>query len=78
MQFISADANYPTHMKALVKKRHRLSFGMVVRFFVTDEEFDFLGKEPAYRRFPAGSQNLGLLQDLPTEAYRDVLLSAIS
>jgi hypothetical protein len=65
-------------MKALVKKRHRLSFGTFVRFFVTDEEFDLLGKEAAYRRFPTGGQNLGLLQDLPTKAYRDVLLSAIS
>jgi len=65
-------------MKTLVKMRHRLPFGTFVCFFVTNEELDLLGKEAADGRFPPGSQNLGFLEHLPTQAYRDVLLSAIS
>jgi len=78
MQFVSACSNYAAHMKALVKKRHSLSFGSFICFLLTDEELDLLGKETADRRFPTSSQNLGLLEDLPTKAYRDVLFSVIS
>jgi hypothetical protein len=78
MQFVSARSNYATHMKAFVKKRPSLSLGSFVCFLVTNEEFDLLGKETADRRFPTGGQNLGLLEDLPTQAYRDVLFSVIS
>jgi len=78
MQFVPAHSNYPTHMKAFVKKRHSLSFGTFICFLVADQDLDLLGKEAADRRFATGGQNLGLLEDLPAEAYRDVLLSAIS
>jgi hypothetical protein len=78
MQFVSSDSNYRTKMKALVKERHRLSFGTGVCFLVANQEFDLLGKQAADRGFPASSQNPGLLQDFPTEADRDVLFLAIS
>jgi hypothetical protein len=78
MQFASARSNHATHMKALVKKRPSLSFGSFICFLLTDEELNLLGKKAADRRFSTSGQNLGLLENLPTQAYRDVLFSVIS
>jgi hypothetical protein len=64
-------------VKALVEKCPSLPFGAVVSFFLANEELDFLRQEATDRSFASGSENLGLLEHLPTQAYGDVLLPAI-
>jgi len=78
MQFVPTRSDYSAHMKAFVEKRPSLPFGAVVRLFVANEEFDLLCKETTDRSFTSGSENLGLLEQLPTQTYRDVLLLVIS
>jgi hypothetical protein len=77
MQFVPARSDYSAHVKSFVENRSRLPFGAVVRFFVANEELDLLCKEATDRSFTSGSKNLGLLEQLPTQTYRDVLLPAI-
>jgi hypothetical protein len=77
MQFVPTRSDYSAHMKPFVEKRSSLPFGTVVCFFVANEELDLLGKEATDRSFTPSSENLGLLEDLPTQTYRDVLLPAI-
>jgi len=78
MQFVPTRSDYSAHMKAFVEKRLGLPFGSVVGFFVANEELDLLCKEATDRSFTSGSENLGLLEQLPTQTYRDVLLLVIS
>jgi hypothetical protein len=77
MQFVPARSDYSAHVKSFVENRPSLPFGAVVRFFVANEELDLLGKEATDRSFMSGSENLGLLEQLPTQTYRDVLLPVI-
>jgi len=74
MQFVATRSDYSAHMKSFVEKRPSLPFGAVVRLFVANEELDLLCKETTDRSFTSGSENLGLLEQLPTQTYRDVLL----
>jgi hypothetical protein len=69
MQFVPARSDCSAHVKSFVENRPSLPFGAVVRFFVAKEATD--------RSFMSGSENLGLLEQLPTQTYRDVLLPAI-
>jgi hypothetical protein len=78
MQFVPTRSDYSAHVKAFVEKRPSLPFGAVVRLFVANEELDLLCKETTDRSFTSGSENLGLLEQLPTQTYCDVLLLAIS
>jgi hypothetical protein len=77
MQFVPTRSDCSAHVKAFVEKRSSLPFGVVVSFFVANEKLDLLCKEATDRSFTSGSENLGLLKQLPTQAYRDVLLPAI-
>lgn len=67
MPFVPARSNYSADVKALVEKRHRLPFGTFVGFFVPNQEFDLLGKQPADRSLTSGGENLDLLEYLPTK-----------
>jgi hypothetical protein len=78
MQFVPTGSDYSAQVKAFVKKRHSLSLGTFVSFFVPNQEFDLLGEQTADRSLTSGGENLGLLEHLPTKADRDVLLLAIS
>jgi hypothetical protein len=77
MPFVPARSDHSAHVKSFVEKRPSLPFGAIVRFFVANEELDLLGKEATDRSFPSRGENLGLLDDLSTQTYRDVLLPAI-
>jgi len=78
MQFVPTRSDHSAHMKAIVEKRPSLPFGAVVRLFVANEELDLLRKETTDRSFTSGGKNLGLLEQLPTQTYCDVLLFVIS
>lgn len=78
MQFVPARSNYSTHVKTFVEKRHSLSLGMFVCIFVPNEEFDLLGKQTTDRSLTSCGEHLGLLEHLPTETYRDILLPSVS
>jgi hypothetical protein len=77
MPFVPARSDYSAHVKSFVENRPSLPFGAVICFFVANEELDLLGKEATDRSFTSRGENLGLLEDLPTQTYRDVLLLAI-
>ncbi|MGD0824446.1 MAG: hypothetical protein ABR908_07675 [Terriglobales bacterium] len=77
MPFVPTRSDYSTQVKTFVEKRPSLPFGPLVGFFVANEELDLLGKETTDRSFTSGSENLGLLEQLPTQTYRDVLLPVV-
>jgi hypothetical protein len=78
MQFVPASPNHSAQVKALVEKRHSLSLGTFVCFFVPNQEFDLLGEQTADRSLSSGGENLGLPEHLPAKADRHVLLLTIS
>jgi hypothetical protein len=78
MPFVPTGSDHSAHVKTFVEKRPSLPLGVVVCFLVANEQLDLLGKEAADRSFTSGSENLGLLEHLPTQTYCDVLLPTIS
>jgi len=78
MQFFPTCSDCSAHVKAFVEKRPRLPFVAVVRLLVANKQLELLCKETTDRSFTSGSENLGLLEQLPTQTYRDVLLVVTS
>jgi hypothetical protein len=66
MQLVPSRYNFSTQVKALFKKRQRLPLGALISFFVSHEAFDLMCEETADRSLTASSENLGLLEHLPT------------
>jgi hypothetical protein len=66
MQLVPPRWNFPTQVKALFEKRQCLPLGALISFFVSHEAFDLMSKETADRSLTARSENLGLLEYLPT------------
>jgi hypothetical protein len=78
MPLVPGRADYSTHVKAFVEKRHGLPLGTLIGFFLADEEFDFLREKAADGRLPPGSENSGLFKHLPAETDCHILFVAIS
>jgi hypothetical protein len=77
MEFFAGGGNYSAHTEALVEKRQGLPLGTLIGFFLSNEEFDLMGKKAADGGFTAGGEDLGLPENLAAEANGYVLLEGI-
>jgi hypothetical protein len=78
MQFIPADSDHATQMKALLKQAQSLSLSALVCFLLTDEHFNLLRNETADGGSTTRGEDLRLPDRLPVETDRQILFGYVA
>jgi len=78
MQFIPADSNHATQMKALLKQAQSLSLSALVCFLLTNEDFNLVRNQTAYGGGMTRGEDLRLPDRLAAETDRQILLRYVA